>query len=426
MADWLLIRLPRAPAEQASWIVVDARGAAIESPAGGPLALAQPAAAGRHVCVLVPGTDVLMMEPELPAKAGTKLAQMVPYALEEQLAEDIDDLHFAIGRRGGADSSGRRAGDAGRTPVAVVARALMDDWLSAVQTAGIVAERMYADTDLLPANPGQAVAWLDGDMIVVRPAGGAPVTMPADALAEALALALARPADEFTVENRGAGLILYTGAAEWQQHGPAVEALRDQFDGIKVQVLSDGPLALLAQQLPADAAINLLQGSYAPQTSQTVGWRSWRVAAVLLACLVGLHVAGKATELVVLKKREHTLDASIDQAFRAAMPGEYNTTDARRRMQQRLMSARGGGEFSGLLPALGALAVARNGAPGTLVQALSFREGAVDLKLAAPNAESLDRISRALRDNGWQADLTAGNAAKSGYEGRIQIRPKGS
>ena len=108
------------------------------------------------------------------------------------------------------------------------------------------------------------------------------------------------------------------------------------------------------------------------------------------------------------------------------MPGEHNTTDARRRMQARLTAARGGGEFSGFLPALGALVVARNSAPGTVVQALSFREGAVDLKLAAPNAESLDRISRALRDSGWQADLTAGNVAGSGYEGRIQIRPKGS
>ena len=158
-----------------------------------------------------------------------------------------------------------------------------------MQTAGIVAERMYADTDLLPANPGQAVAWLDGDMIVVRPAGGAPVTMPTDALAEALALALAQPADEFTVENRGAGLILYTGAAEWQQHGPEVEALRHQFDGIKVQVLSDGPLALLAQQLPAEAAINLLQGSYAPQTLHAVGWRSWRVADVYKRQLASRH-----------------------------------------------------------------------------------------------------------------------------------------
>jgi general secretion pathway protein L len=424
MADWLIIRLPRAPAEQASWIVVDARGGAVEAPAGGPLELAQPAAAGRHVCVLVPGTDVLLMEPELPAKAGTKLAQMVPYALEEQLAEDIDDLHFAIGRRGATEFSARRASDSARTPVAVVARALMDDWLSQVQSAGIVAESMYADTDLLPANPGQAVAWLDGDMVVVRPAGGAPVTMPADALEQALALA--QPSDELAVESRGAGLILYTGAAEWQQHGPAVEAVREQFDGIKVQVLSDGPLPLLAQQLPFDTAINLLQGSYAPQTSHAVGWRAWRVAAILLACLVGLHVAGKATELLVLKKREHTLDASIDQAFRAAMPGEFNTTDARRRMQARLLSSRGGGEFSGLLPALGALAVARNAAPGTVVQSLSFREGAVDLKLGAPNAEALDRISRTLRDNGWQADLTAGNVAGKSYEGRIQIRPKGS
>src|ERR1700685_2217700 len=113
MADWLIIRLPRTPAEQASWIVADARGVAIEAPAGGPLALAQPAAAGRHVCVLVPGTDVLMMEPELPTKAGAKLAQMVPYALEEQLADDIDDLHFAIGRRGGGDPFTRRAGETG-------------------------------------------------------------------------------------------------------------------------------------------------------------------------------------------------------------------------------------------------------------------------------------------------------------------------
>lgn len=415
MADWLLLRLPRAPAEIASWMVVDTRGAPIEAPARGALSNAVAAAAGRHVCLLVPGTDVLLLEPEVPAKAGTKLAQVVPYALEEQLADDIDDLHFAIGRR---------SADSLRTQVAVVARSLMDDWLGAVQAVGIVPDSMYADTNLLPANPGQAVAWLDGDTVVVRAAGASPITMPADALTEALALA--QHTDEFAVGTRGRGLILYTGATEWQEHGPAIEAMREQFDGIKVQVLTEGPLALLAQQMSSGDAINLLQGSYAPQTTNAVGWRAWRVAAILLACLVGLHVAGKATELIVLKKREHTIDASIDQAFRASMPGEHNTTDARRRMEQRLVTVRGGGEFSGLLPALGALAAARSSAQGTVVQALSFREGSVDLKLAAPNAESLDHISRALRESGWQADLTAGNVAGSSYEGRIQIRPKGS
>jgi len=42
-----------------------------------------------------------------------------------------------------------------------------------------------------------------------------------------------------------------------------------------------------------------------------------------------------------------------------------------------------------------------------------------------PNAESLDRVSQALRSNGWSADLTAGNQVGEGYEGRIQIRPGG-
>jgi type II secretion system protein L len=219
-------------------------------------------------------------------------------------------------------------------------------------------------------------------------------------------------------------LILYTGAAEWQQHSPKVEALREQFDGIKVQLLTSGPLSLFAQQLVTAKPINLLQGRYAPQSTHTVGWQAWRVAAMLLAGLIVLHVAGKGAELYLLKRAERTVDTSIEQAFRTAMPGEQNATNARRRMEQKLIAVRGGGG-TGLLPALGALVEARSSVPGTTVQAMSFRDGALELKMAAPDAESLDRVSQTLRANGWQADLTAGNVAGQGYEGRIQIRPGG-
>src|SRR5256884_98482 len=116
MADWLLLRLPRAAGEPASWLIADARGAPAGPAQGGPWTLAAARAPGRRVCALVPGADVLLAEPEIPVKAGAKLQQLVPYALEEQLADDIDDLHFAIGKR---------AGDSARAPVAVVARALL-------------------------------------------------------------------------------------------------------------------------------------------------------------------------------------------------------------------------------------------------------------------------------------------------------------
>ena len=57
MSDWLLLRLPHAPDQPASWLVADAgRGAPMGPPQAGPLELAAPRVTGRRVCVLVPGS----------------------------------------------------------------------------------------------------------------------------------------------------------------------------------------------------------------------------------------------------------------------------------------------------------------------------------------------------------------------------------
>jgi general secretion pathway protein L len=409
MADTLLLRLPRTPEEPASWLIVDARGMAVGPPQSGPLTLAAPRTAGRRVCVLVPATDVLLAEPDVPVRAGAKLSALVPFALEEQLADDIDDLHFAIGRR---------TGEGGRVPAAVVTRTLLDEWLAMLRAAGIEPDAMHADSELLPENPGQSVALLEADAVVVRAPGALPVTLPLAALGTALEMAQAG------TEAGARGLVLYTGAAEWQAHAGEVEAVRPQFDGIQVQLLTGGPLSLLAQQLPGTAAINLLQGAYAPTASHAVGLRAWRVAAMLFGVLIALHIAGKFGELQLLKSRERQVDASIRDTFHTAMPGEPSTLDARRRMEQRLLIARGAG--GGLLPALQALAQARDAAPGTSVQALTFHNGALDMKLAAPDAASLDKLSQSLRGNGWQADLTGGGNVGQRYEGRIQVRASGT
>ena len=410
MSDWLLLRLPRADTELATWLVVDARGAPLSPPQSGPLALAAARVTGRRVCVLVGGADVLLAQPEVPVKAGAKLQQLVPYALEEHLAEDIEDLQFALGKR---------SHESTRVPVAVVARALLDQWLATLRAAGIEPDVMYADSELLPENPGQAVALLEADAVSVRRPGGTSVTLPADALAEALEIA--RGGAESSATG-GRGLIFYTGAPEWQQHSAQVEAARPYFDGIKVQLLTAGPLALYAQQLPTTQAINLLQGDYAPVSSRGTALKAWRVAAMLLAGLIGLHLAGKVAELQVLRRHEHQLDSSIRETFRSAMHTEASAADARRLMEKRLAGAPGSG---GLLPALQALVQARDAAPGTSVQSLNFHGGALEMKLSAPDASSLDRVSQSLRSNGWQADLTGGTNSGSAYEGRIQMHSSG-
>lgn len=416
MADWLLLRLPRSAGQAATWMVADGAGRAVAPPQAGALTQAASLAVGRRVCAIVPGTDVLLTDAELPARAtGAKLLQVVPYALEEHVADDIENLHFAVGRRSSAGS---------RMPVAVVSRELLEEWLSELRTAGLAPEAMYADSELVPDNPAQAVAVIDEDAIIVRPVGGTPITLPVDALETAFELACAGGDD--TEHSAQRPLVLYVGPAEWQRHSHQVEALRERFDGIKVQLLTSGPLALYAQQLPRANSINLLQGAYAPKSAYAAGWRAWRAAAVLLVCLIGLHLAGKAAELAMLKRTEQQLDASLTEAFAAVLPGEPLTPDVRRRMEQRLLAARESEDARGLLAVLGALAEARRGVPGSVVKALSYREGTLEARITAPDADSLERISQQLRTNGWQADLTSGTVVDGGYEGRVRVQGGGA
>jgi general secretion pathway protein L len=426
MADWLLIRIGNDPGT-VDYLAADGAGRILQTLRTGSLADAAQHQAGRRVCVLAPASDVLLTDAEVPVKSGTRYQQIVPFALEEQLAEDIESLHFAVGRR---------IGESPRIPVAVVSRALIDGWLNHLRDAGIAPDCLYADSSLVPENPGQAVLVLSGDSVILKAADKPPVTLPLTALSEVLELLrptappaaavepaageLPRPA---VTEFGGNGLVVYAGEAEWQQYGPTIEAVRSDFERLSVQLLPDGPLGLFAQSLPGTTAINLLQGTYAPASPLAGGFKAWRIAAAMLVGLLVLHGIGSAAQLLTLKRAERRLDDSIGETFEQAMPGEHNTSNARRRMEARMAALQGSTDSAGLLAMLSAVSQARNGATGTAVQALSYRQGMLELQVTAPGAAALDHISQQLRTGGWQADLTSGTSSSGAYQGRIQMRP---
>lgn len=409
MSDWFLLRFPTHPGAAASWMITDAQGQARLQPASGTLADAALETGNRKVCVLVPANDVLLTEAELPAKSGAKMAQVVQYALEEQLAEDIDTLHFAVGKR----APGER-----RTPVAVVGKALLEEWIATLTASGIVPDAIVSEADLVPANPGQVIGWLEAGTFVAREDGRVPAVLPVDgALRDAMLLANLPP----TVS-----LQLCATPADWQTQAGELTWLQERFEGARVQLLPQGSLPWLATQIGSGSYINLLQGTYTQKSSNAFDWKQWRLAGALALGLMGLHVTSKLLDIRQLSKAETALDAEIDQVFRAAMPGTMESSDARRRMEQRVLELRDSGGSGGeLLPTLASLAVASGNAPGTTVRSLSFRDGLIELKLSAPDADSLEKISRDLRANGLSADVTGGAAADGAYEGRIRIGSAG-
>jgi len=412
MAEWLLLRLPRAADAPASWLACDSHGLSLSGPQSGTLAEAAQAAAGHRVCVLASAADILSTDVELPVRSGVRLQQVAPFALEEQLIGDVEQQHVALGRRNEHNA---------RTPVAVVSRALLEYWLTQLRAAGLDPELLCSETALLPRNPGYRVALLEGELfsVVGDEAGAVPVTMPADDPAAALQIA-AGGADPANLH-----LLLHMTPLDWQRRGSQIEALRPQLGSLKVQLLNSGVLPWLAPQLAVGTPINLLQGEFAPRTSLRGTWPRWRLAAALAGALLLLHVGAQLYTLARLRSAERTTDATLAQIGNRLGSAVAGSGSLRQRVQQRLATAQSGNADAGLLNALQAIATAISAAPGSTLQALSYRDGSTELKLRATDAQSLERINQGLRGSGWQSELVSGSAAGDAYEGRITLRSTG-
>ncbi len=405
MAEWLILRMPRAAAAAADWLVADGAGRPLAAVQSGSLESAAAAARGRQVAVLVDAAEILCLEVELPARTGARAAQLVPFALEEQLAGDVETQHFAIGTAAG-----------GKTAVAVVARALLEGWLAQLAAAGIRPDLLCSEAALMPRMPGHMVGLLEGETLLLA-AGeeSAPLVLSAPEGGFAAAIAIAG-GEAGPVSD----LLLHASAADWQRRSAEVEAARVLFASLKVQLLGSGSLPWLAAQLPGAAPINLLQGSYAPRGSLGAGWQRWRTAAILAGALLLLHVGSQ----LYLLWHQARVERELDGAIAALVGPQYSGGggSVRARVESGLRESQTPGGRSGLLPALQVLAQAMNGAPGARVQSLSFRDGAVQLRVRASDAQSIDRINQTLRASGWQAELISGGAAGDAFEGNIQLR----
>lgn len=403
MSETLVIRLRATDGAQASWLIVDANGARSGPVQSGPLADSLGLAQQRAVVLLLPGSEVTLAEPELPLRGGARLAQAVPFALEEQLASDVEALHFAIGAR---------ATGAAATPVAVVSRVLMDRWLDACEAAGLHPDAAYADTAVVPATAGGSTLLFDGETLHVRREGSVPFALDADPLADALALAVDGP-------GQPAGhVVFFTAPADYEQHRAVIEALRERVATLQVKLLPDGSLPLLASQCVKATAVNLLQGPYAARSSLAVGFRRWRLPAALAAATALVFVVVQGMTAWQLSQAEKKLDADIARVFAQALPGQ-KVVNPRAQMEG-LLGGRSGG--SALLPTLSALAHALAGTPQARVESISSRGDAVDLRLMAPSVESLDGLKQALSVGGLSAELQSATPRGEMVEGRLVVK----
>ena len=416
MPHTILLRLPAPGQEDTEWLGIDAAGVPSEARARGPLSLAAAVARSAKVIVLAPATQILLAEPQLPPGSGIKLARAVPFALEEQLTEDVDLLVFALGKR-----------RPGGTPVAVVSRELLQGWLGQLAAVGIDPAALYADISLMPQNPGQTVLWLEKERLSVRRPGALPFAVELAPVTEALIVAgvIADPFAADPASHIAQSAVLYVTREDWITVQDEFEHLSNQFISLNIQLLPDGPLPWLARGLDADA-VNLLQGEFARRSPTGARWQRWRTAAALAAALLVVHVAAESFQLRQARHETAALDEEIKNVFSSAMPA-VEMQDPRRQMQARLERIRhsaSGPQY--FLRTLQSLSGAIGATPRTTIDAMSYRENTLELKVSAPSLAALSQISQALGKDGLVAEIRSSTPVGAGIEAQMQIRTSDS
>ena len=418
MPQSLLLRLPPPGQEDTEWLILDEAGAPTPTRQRGSLSLAAAVWRTGRVVVLAPATQILLAEPELPPGSGTKLARAVPFALEEQLTEDVDQLSFAIGHRRSH----------GRIPVAVVSRSVLQGWIADLSAAGLDPQAIYADISAIPENPGQTVLWLEHERLAVRRPGAIPFAVELSPVKEALVIAgvIADPLQATEEPKPKESAILYLTQDDWARVQGEFEDLLEQFASLKVQLLADGPLPWLARGVNAAEAVNLLQGEFSRTTDYSERWQRWRLAAVLAGALLLVHLAAQALQIRQAKHESAALDGEISQVFSSAMPGD-TLSDPRRQMQTRLerihKSGAGPQYFLRALQTLsGALAVT----PKTTISALSYRENALDMTVNAPSLAALSQLTQFVGKEGLAAEIQSSNPVAAGVEAHLHVHDQSS
>ena len=405
MTETLVIRLRSTEDAPASWLIIDGNGARSGPLVNGPIADALSLSQSRRTVVVLPAAEVTLAEPDLPPVRGaSRIAQAVPFALEEHLASDLENLHFAVGGRNPLASA---------TPVAIVARSVLDRWQSVWEAAGIHPDAAYAESSLIPAAPNATVLVLDEATLHVKRPGAVAYALDALSLATALELAVA-PSSE-----GGEHVTFYAGTADYEANKDVIEGLRERTATLQVKLLPDGVLPLFAAQLPTARAVNLLQGTYAPPSSFGSQLRQWRLPVALAAATLLVFLAAQGVKLWQLRQAEQKLDAEIAQTFESILPGQP-MVDPRAQVQGVL--ARAGGGAGSLLPAVSLLAQAVAQAPATRVEGMNFRGGVLELRVVAPTVEALDGIRQAMSSRGATVELQSTNPRNQQVEGRLHVR----
>ncbi|HKQ29783.1 MAG TPA: type II secretion system protein GspL [Burkholderiales bacterium] len=366
-----------------------------------------PQSGGAPVYAWTPAAETLLTRTTLPTTSRAKVAQALPFALEEQLLDDPENLHFAW-----------RRNDDGVLAVAVTAKEHLQTWLAGLSRAGVKPSALCPATLIVPWSPSCWSAALVGDELIVRtgPTEGFTAPMSIDEPPALLGAALKERQESGHAPEY---LIVFQPPSSFSADTWSTAL------GVPVRVEAASFWDVAGDSAPA---LNLLQGEFAPAGEMGRHLRPWLPAAVMLALWLIGTIAFDVAEWWKLHRRYEANMAEMTTILTQVFPEIKTVLDPYQQMQRGMdgLMARGGTRQSDMLVLLGRVGGASQGQARLRLRGLQYSDRSLTLDVTLPDAPALEQVRQSLQSSGLQADLVSSNARGKEIDGKLRLRPRSS
>ena len=405
--NYQLTKLDPADTGKAQWLSMTP-GQAPEAVSHGQLEDALHDCGHQPMVLIIPGEQALMTTVELPIRQASKLLKAVPYALEESLAADVDDLHFALGHREGDKSE-----------VVAVDIALMNDWTVELGELGVTPKMIIPDVLALPWHEEEWSILIDDARAMVRTghaSGFVTETVNLSAMIEAQLSNGIAPTIVRLWNCSGEKTALQWPAASTADAPP-----------IKQYDCRGGALAVLAQGWDPRKSLNLLQGSYHQQADALKLLKPWRLAAALVGVWLIVGFGHNWLQQSQLKAQQAALKTQAEKIYRSTFPQAKRIVNPRVQMEQKLKALKGGSTTAenNFLQLLALSSRVINQQSKIKLDKVGYKNGELSLDVVGPSLSQLDSLKQKLAaTSGLTAELKSADSGANQATGSIKIRQK--
>jgi general secretion pathway protein L len=348
----------------------------------------------RTVICLLPGVDVSIKEIAIKGAFNRQMQQALPYLEEEELAADVDTLHFSV-----------IAKQTGLVHAAICEKQKIAMWLSWLEAAQIRCRQFIPEGLALPApadDVWQAVQ-LDKQWLVRENQNIA-----WSCESDMLDLIVASKCED-------------DSAPQIASYSPSPENVRGEW----LELSPTLPMEILARGTENNET-NLLTGEFKPKRESNPQLEKWRIPAILTVVLfvflmLNLHLKNQQVQKETQLVKQH-----VESVYKQAFPLQTALKYARikKKLQSMLLGLEGDVD-SGFLSMLNELVPAFAENPQFKPDNIKFDGGKQEMRLSAraDNFQSFEKFNTALPEH-FNVEQGALNSNQDGVSGLLTIRMK--